>query len=99
MDSMERERILRMLRAELAAAQHRREDASERFDTMIREVPSGIPHPDGSERIRQIASEYGRTQAEAAAAFGRLNDFLIHGKVPPDLERKPDSPPRESPAT
>jgi len=99
MNSMERERILRMLRAELAAAQHRRDEASERFDEMIREVPSGIPHPDGSERIRHVASEYGRTQAAATAAFGRLNDFLIHGKIPPDLERKPESQPQKSPST
>jgi hypothetical protein len=82
---MERERILRTLRAELAAAQHRRDEAAECFDEMIREVPTGIPHPDGPERIRQIAHEYGRTQAEATAAFGRLNDYLIHGKIPPHL--------------
>lgn len=84
---MERERILRTLRAELAAAQHRRDDAAARFNEMISEVPSNIPHPDGVERIRQISGEYGRTQAEATAAFGRLNDFLIHGKVPPHLSR------------
>jgi hypothetical protein len=82
---MERERIIRLLRAQLAASQDRRDQAAKRFDEMMREVPSGIPHPDGTERIRQISNEYGRTQAEASAAFGRLNDFLIHGKIPPNL--------------
>lgn len=83
---MEHERILRTLRAELAVAQHRRDAASDRFDAMIRDVPSGIPHPDGAERIRQISAEYGRTQAEATAAFVRLNGFIIHGKIPPHLD-------------
>jgi hypothetical protein len=82
---MERERILRVLRAELAAAQHRRDEAAGRFDQIIRDVPSGIPHPDGTERIKQASGEYGRTQSEALAAFARLNDFLIHGKIPPHL--------------
>jgi hypothetical protein len=77
-----------MLRAELAAARHRRDEAAQRFDQMISEVPSGIPYPDGTERIRQISAAYGRTQAEMAAAFGRLNDFLIHGKVPAHLNDK-----------
>ena len=83
-----------MLRAELAAARHRRDEAAERFDEMISEVPSGIPHPDGTERIRQVSAAYGRTQAEMAAAFGRLNDFLIHGKVPGHLNDNRSPPPK-----
>ncbi|MGD1097835.1 MAG: hypothetical protein ABSB35_38340 [Bryobacteraceae bacterium] len=40
---MEHERILRMLRAQLAAAQYRRDEAAERFTEILRDVPSGIP--------------------------------------------------------
>ena len=59
---MEHQRILRVLQAELAVAQHQR-DAARCFDKILRDVPSGIPHPDGSERIRHVPHEYGRTQA------------------------------------
>jgi hypothetical protein len=64
----------------------------------MRDTPSGIPNPDGTERIRQVANDYGQTQAEAAAAFARLNDFLVYGKVPPSLEHKPESPPPQESA-
>ena len=69
------------------------------MDAMIREVPSLVPHPDGSERIRQISHGYGRTQAAATAAFTRLNDFLIHGKIPAHLRATPQASPDKSKGT
>jgi len=76
-----------MLRAELAVAQHQRDAAATRFTEIMCEVPSGIPSPDGPERIRQVSREYGETQAKATAALLRLNDFMVHGKIPPHLEK------------
>jgi hypothetical protein len=78
-----------MLRAELAAAQHQRDDAATCFTEIMCDVPSGIPSPDGPERIRQVSREYGETQAKATAALVSLNDFLVYGKTPPHLEKKP----------
>jgi len=86
---MERERILRTLRAELAAAQHRRNEAAQLFGEVIRDVPSGLPIPDGAERIRSASRNYRRTQIEAVSAFVRLNEFIIHGTIPAKLGRKP----------
>jgi hypothetical protein len=77
-----------MLRAELAAAQHRRDEAAARFTEIMCDVPTGIPSPDGPERIRQVSREYGETQAAATAALVRLNDFLVHGAIPPHLETR-----------
>jgi hypothetical protein len=83
---MERERILRTLRADLAAAQHRRDEAAALFSEVIRDVPSGIPIPDGAERIRRVSLDYKQTQIEAVSALVRLNDFIIHGTIPSDLQ-------------
>jgi len=78
-----------MLRAEVAACQHRRDTAADLFKEILGDVPSGIPSPDGPERIRQASRDFGRTQTEMAAALGRLNDFIVHGVVPANLLRKP----------
>jgi hypothetical protein len=86
---MERERILRTLRADVAAAQHRRDIAAELFKEIIRDVPSAIPSPDGPERIRQAVRDFGQTQTEMGVALARLNDFIVHGVVPSSLQRKP----------
>jgi hypothetical protein len=53
------------------------------------DIPSGIPHPDGTDRIRFASSEYKASREETTAAMKRLSDYLIRGMIPPDLERKP----------
>ena len=82
---MEPDPILRVLREELEGAQRRRDAASERFDEMIRQVPSGIPYPDSTFRIKQASREYTRTLQELQGALLRINDYLTHGKIPPEL--------------
>jgi len=64
-----------------------RDEASKLFDEVIRRVPSGIPHPNGSERIRTASKAYSVAQEELGEARARLNDFLTTGTVPQDLRR------------
>jgi len=52
------------------------------------EVPSGLPHPDGTHRIRLASREYSGALAEAVSAMTRLNEFLVSGTIPPDLKGK-----------
>ena len=52
------------------------------------DVPSGIPHPDGTDRIHQASREYKDSREAASAAMKRLSDFMIRGIIPPELQRK-----------
>jgi len=83
------EQVRKVLQNELEAAQQRRIAASERFTAAMSEIPSGVPHPDGTHRIRLASREYSGALAEAATAMARLNDFLVNGTIPPDLKREP----------
>ena len=85
---MDRERILQVLRGDIDAASQRRDVASERFDAIIREVRKGIPHPDHKDFIRLASLEYTRTQQEVTDALVKLNEYLIDGMVPADLEAR-----------
>ena len=83
------EEIRQVLQEDFDAAQDRRIEASKLFAEVMSDIPSGLPHPDGTDRIRLASSEYSATRDAADAARKRLSDFLIRGTVPPDLERKP----------
>jgi hypothetical protein len=82
------ERVRKVLQNELEAAQERRAAASEHFNEVMAEVPSGLPHPDGTHRIRLASREYSGALAEAVSAMTRLNEFLVSGTIPPDLKGK-----------
>jgi hypothetical protein len=95
----DREQALAALNHDLRVAQQRRDEASALFSDIMKDVPSGIPHPDGTDRIHQASQKYSNAQKEAMDALMRLNKFLIHGTLPEDLERKPaqeESPKRSA---
>ena len=61
--------------------------ASESFQSVMREMPSGVPHPDGVQRIHNASRELNAARKEMMAAHSRLNDFISRGIVPEDLKR------------
>ena len=71
------------------AARQRRIEASKRFTEVMDDIPSGIPHPDGTDRIHQASREFKDSREAASAAMKRLSDFMIRGIIPDDLDRKP----------
>jgi hypothetical protein len=81
--------IRQLLQDDFDAAQQRRIKASKRFAEVMGDIPSRIPHPDGTDRIRLASREYSDSREEATAAMKRLSDYLIRGIIPPELERKP----------
>jgi hypothetical protein len=81
-----RDRIVRILTDELMAAQSRHNAASKRLDCLVKEVPSGLPHPDGAHRIRTAGREANVALREHMHALKRYTDFLLHGIVPDDLD-------------
>lgn len=53
-------------------------------------VPSGLPQPDGTQRIAMTGAELRHALREYAEACKRLNDSVVHGTVPEDLLRPGD---------
>ena len=82
---MERKRIHDALRDEFEAAKRRMNAASSKFNEVVRDIPSGLPHPDGTQRIHNAGRELVDAREKLAAAIARLNDFVSHEIVPDDL--------------
>ncbi|MEO8051404.1 MAG: hypothetical protein ABI833_13385 [Acidobacteriota bacterium] len=70
----------------VAEATARVSSANELFSTIINHFPSGVPHPDGSLRVKKAASDVSAARAEMLEAHKRLNDFIELGIVPEDLK-------------
>jgi hypothetical protein len=83
--TMDRKRIHDALRGEFEAAKRRMNAASMKFNEVVRDVPSGLPHPDGTQRIHNVGRELLDAREKLAAAITRLNDFVSHDVVPEDL--------------
>jgi hypothetical protein len=88
-DFVDPQEIRQLLEDAFDAAQQRRIEASKRFAEIMDDIPSGIPNPDGTDRIHQAAREYKDSREAASAAMKRLSDFMIRGIIPDGLERKP----------
>jgi hypothetical protein len=80
-------RVLTILQQDLQAATERSKAATAAFDAVANGVPSGIPHPDGTQRIHNASREVTIARMEMLRAHHRLNDFLNAGVVPDDLKR------------
>jgi hypothetical protein len=70
----------------LGATAHTRE-AARLFDETIGQFPSGLPHPDGVQRIKNASNKLSLARKEMGTAHNRLNDYLSRGIVPVDLKR------------
>jgi hypothetical protein len=72
----------------LTEATARVKAASESFQSVMSEMPSGVPHPDGVQRIHNASRELTAARKEMMTAHSRLNDFLSRGIVPADLKKR-----------
>jgi hypothetical protein len=84
----EHERIRKILRDDFDAALKERDTASEAFDTVIHEIPSGFPHPDGAQRIKNTSHALSAAREKMSVAMIRLREFEKLGIIPEDLKRK-----------
>ena len=78
-------RILTTLIQELMEATARRNEASEAFESIMSQFPSGLPHPDGAQRIKNASHELSVARKKMLEAHQRLNRFMGPGVVPEDL--------------
>src|SRR6266550_1797060 len=83
--SIDPDEIRQLLQEDFDAAQQRRIVASKLYAEVMSDIPSAIPHPDGTDRIRLASREYKDSREAATAAMKRLSDFLIRGIMPDDL--------------
>lgn len=77
--------IEEILRAELDFAKSRHESTRAEFARVCNDIPSGLPHPDGTQRILNASRAQASAQAAYAAALKRFNDFILTGKIPDHL--------------
>jgi hypothetical protein len=76
-----------IMHRELDAAKARASVATAAFNAVTSEIPSGIPHPDGTLRIHHASQEMDQSRVGLMIAHNRLNDFLSRGVVPDDLKQ------------
>jgi hypothetical protein len=81
--------ILRVLKAELAAARVRVNQEAHDFNTVMRDIPSGLPHPDELQRILNASAQLTSARQALGDAEDRVNEFLVRGTVPEHLKKGP----------
>ena len=62
-------------------------EAFKRFEEITLRIPSGLPFPDGVQRITNASNDLRVARKEMARAYARLADYLDRGIVPKDLKR------------
>jgi hypothetical protein len=76
-----------MLQRDLDIAKERASAATATFNAVTSEIPSGIPHPDGTQRIHNASREMSQARVGLMIAHNRLNEYLARGVVPEDLKQ------------
>ena len=74
------------LHREILASTARAHAASEVLIAIMGDIPSGLPHPDGSQRIQNAARALAAARNDVMKAHSRLNEFLARSGVPGDFE-------------
>lgn len=72
---------------EIVEATARTNTASQAFLEVMGQIPTGFPHPDGSQRIHNASRELSTARKNLMRAHTRLDEFLKTGIVPEDLKR------------
>jgi len=80
-------RIHVILKDELAVTTELAAQATEEFLRVTTEIPSGLPHADGTQRIHNASHDMSHARERMLLSQKRLNDYLISGIVPEDLKR------------
>src|SRR5258708_5167181 len=64
----------------------RNNEAFGEFNDIMGQFPSGLPHPDGVQRIKSASRRLSFARKEKMKAHDRLNDYLGNGIIPEDLK-------------
>lgn len=80
-----RERLIQ----EVLEATAYKAEAFTKFEAIMLHSPSGLPHPDGVQRIKNASNELSIARKQMARAYQRLSNYLDRGMVPEDLKATP----------
>ena len=78
--------IIKVLIQDMLDATASRNEASNAFNVAISQFPSGLPYPDGAQRIKNTSAQLSIARKRMMMAHNRLNNFLTRGIVPEDLK-------------
>ena len=67
---------------QLAEASDRAFEASEHFNKIMGDTPSGLSHPDGTQRIHNASRALSDARREMVGAHNRLHTFLTEEEGP-----------------
>ena len=81
-----RDNALKILREQLAKAAEESRAASERFNAVVNESPSGLSNPDGSQRVHKASREYSAVRLKLMRAMERLNNLIVKDAIPDDVK-------------
>ena len=79
--------VQNILVEQIVEATNRVNKATHAFFEVMGQVPTGFPHPDGSQRIHNASLELSTARKELMKAHTRLDDFLKKGIMPADARR------------
>jgi hypothetical protein len=79
--------ILNVLQADLQAAVDRAKAAEQAYDAVNRAASSGLPQPDGAQRLQNASREVSLARVELMMAHSQINEFLSRGIVPDRLKQ------------
>ncbi|HWE52018.1 MAG TPA: hypothetical protein VG273_19655 [Bryobacteraceae bacterium] len=78
----DRREIEAILKDRLSRAQRDYENARGEFKAFTSDIPSGLPFPDGTERIRNAGKALNFAISRYSAALDDFKSFIIEGVVP-----------------
>ena len=67
------------LKQRLKVATEVRNETAKRFKEILRDIPSGLPEPDGSQRIRNASRDLTEAQSAVVALLIELNKSSLDG--------------------
>ena len=76
------------LKQQLKVAVEAQKEAVKRFRNVIRDVPSGLPHPDGRDRIQNASREVTKAHNSLIAVLTKLNQHSLDGDGQRPKERR-----------
>jgi hypothetical protein len=93
-----RQEIETILKADLDLARLAYESARLEFSVVMSDIPSGLPQPDGTGRIRNAGVCYNAAVQAYTAALREFNAFITFGEIPERLNDRARRPALETPA-
>lgn len=80
--------IEQILAQRLQLAQKAFERARDTFKETTSDIPSPLPHPDGTQEIRNAGNSYREAMNSYALALRDFNEFLLSRTIPAQLKEE-----------